>query len=96
MIAAVVISALLAQAPVQTSQTATTQITSAERSSITELGLTEIEWQRYKTEMQGPRAKWSVDNDRCSSWESPHKPRRSKRALPSCTSKPIASAMPRS
>jgi integrating conjugative element protein (TIGR03759 family) len=63
MIAAVVLSALLAQAPVQTVQTATTQITSSERSSITELGLTEVEWQRYKTEMQGPRAKWSVDND---------------------------------
>ena len=63
MIAAVVLSALLAQAQVQTVQTATTQITSSERSTITELGLSEVEWQRYKTEMQGPRAKWSVDND---------------------------------
>ena len=40
MIAAILFSALLAQAPAQTTQTAITQITSSERSTITELGLT--------------------------------------------------------
>ena len=63
MIATMILTAVLAQAPVQTTQTAITQITSAERSTITELGLSEVEWQRYKTEMQGPRARWSVDSD---------------------------------